>query len=133
MATRSTLHIIKPTVVVAAAATTAATVTSDAVDMAGWESLEFYVEVVTWTGGVYTFSMTECDTLGGTYTAVAAGDIATTAAWDGTLKTGVAAKSVLRAEYRGTKEFVKCVGTGTATPSANFGVLALQGFPRDTI
>lgn len=119
----------------AVAAVATATVTSSAVNMQGYDSLCILFDIGnsgdTLSGSVlWTLSLTECDTSGGTYTAVAAADII-----------GPGASYVIDAPsedslpvkfgYKGNKQFVKGVATatGTHTNGTPIGIIALQGKP----
>ncbi len=69
--------------VVPAAARTTGTVTGEAVDVSGYERVDIVIFSGTITDGTHTFSLTECDTVGGSYTAVAAADIVPSATGSG--------------------------------------------------
>lgn len=69
--------------VLPAAARTTGTVTGEAVGVAGYEQVDIVVLTGTVTDGTHTFSLTECSTVGGSYTAVAAADIIPSAAGSG--------------------------------------------------
>lgn len=106
---------------VAAVATQAANPTALAIDRAGYESVVF--ELLTGAGGI-TFTgtnkiewiVTECDTEGGSYTAVAAADLqlqtGESYATGGIVRAIVAAhaaQTLKKVGYIGTKRYVKCV------------------------
>lgn len=108
----------------------AADVTSAALDLAGFNSAEFALTIG--VGGItfdatnkVEFKLTECDTAGGTFTAVAADDVlGATVAAGGIVKSLVSAHATLEVfkfGYRGYKRFLKLTadfsgthGTGTA-------------------
>ena len=101
--------------IIPAAARTDGTVTGNAVGVAGYESVTICILTGTVTDGTGTWTLTECDTSGGTYTAVAAADyigtpivITTTATHD---------NAGFQFGYRGLKPFIKvvCVLAGTTT------------------
>ena len=105
------------------------TATSAAIDLTGYDSCEIVVHVGAWTDGTHTFSLTECATSGGSYTAVAAGDIV------GTPPAPAAsgdANKVTKFAYVGTKRFIKVVCTVTGSPStgAATGATVVRGSAR---
>lgn len=114
-----------PTVIMAMATDVSTTTSSTAFDRAGsgTSGCKFVVNAgtLTATAGTWTLSLTESDTIGGTYTAVAAGQV-----------TGNAAvinfdddDSVQQIGYAGLKPFVKVVLTvaGLAGGTTNgFGI-----------
>lgn len=113
-------------IVPAAARTT--TTTGGAVDLGMHNGCVVVVTSGTITDGTHTFSMEECDTVGGSYSAVGAADIIPAASGSGangcvfdTTSTHDSAVQVFG--YRGTKEFVKVVCTVTGSPSTG-GVYA---------
>lgn len=75
------------------------------------------------TDGTFTPKLTECATSGGSYTDVAAGDVA------GTALVAMAANTVQTVSYMGKLQFVKPVITVTGAPAtgANVGALAIKG------
>lgn len=85
-------------------AITTTTQTGAAVDLLGYNAAEVIFEVGAITDGTFTPSITECDTSGGTYTAVTATDII------GTL---VAFTTVTPQSYGyiGSKRYIKAVVT----------------------
>lgn len=111
------------------------TVTSAAISLQGHDSATVLFDVGnsgdTLSGSVYwTLSLTECDTIGGTYTAVAAADI----------ESGVASyvidapaedSLVVAFGYIGSKPFTKGVATATGTHSNGtpIGILSVLGDP----
>lgn len=70
------------------------------------------------TDGTFTPSVTECDTSGGTFTAVAAADL------HGTLA-AMSASSVQSVGYKGTKRFIKANITVTGSPATGGYVSAI--------
>jgi hypothetical protein len=130
MASRQLGHILKITSILDPASYTS-TQTSAAIDMQGYESLRVVALVGVWTSGTFDFKLQECDTVGGTYTDVAAGDVfVSTLAQVSSAANDQIAQAI---DYMGTKRFVKMVGTGATTPSAVFGMLAIQGHPRVSV
>lgn len=107
----------------AAARTT--TTTGAAVDLAGYESVAFAFISGTITDGTHTPKLTECDTVGGSYTDVAAAD------QSGTLA-AIGSDEVQEVSYIGSKRFVKAVITVTGSPSTGgvYQVTAVRGRPR---
>jgi len=107
-------------IVPAAARTT--TTTGTAVDTLGYEEVFIVIATGTITDGTHTFSLTECDTSGGTYTAVAAADIiagSTGSGANGAVVDTTAAhdNALLVFGYRGNTRYLKVVCTVTGTPS----------------
>ena len=104
----------------------AATATSSAIDMQGFNSAVVVVNSGAIVGsGDYTVSLTECDTSDGTYTAVAAGDLI------GTFPASLEAASVAKVGYIGTKRYLKTVTTKNSGTSIAVGIVVLQGNPSD--
>jgi hypothetical protein len=113
--------------IVPAAARTDGTVTGNAVDVSGAENIMVVVSTGTVTDGTHTFSLTECATLTGSYTAVAAADIvcnSTGSSANGAILNTTAThdNAVLIFGYRGTCGYLKaiCV-SATCTTGAVFG------------
>jgi hypothetical protein len=107
-------------IVPAAARTT--TTTGDAVNITGYEQVWIVVTSGTITDGTHTFSLTECATSGGSYTAVAAANIipaATGSSANGcVLDTTAAHDSAVQIfGYTGTQPYIKVVCTVTGSPS----------------
>lgn len=144
MATRDLYNDIKTTSILAPI-NTSATVTSSAVDIQGYEG-----EAIAFAMGLsgdtlngsnfWTLSLTECATVGGSYTAVAATDVIVDGGTLGTTSTyavnktggGVNSDSqVVKFGYRGGLRFVKAVATKTGTMSVGtpIGIVAISGRP----
>jgi len=107
-------------IVPAAARTT--TTTGDAVDLGMSNGCVVWVATGTVTDGTYTVSLTECATVGGSYTAVAAADIvagSTGSGANGAVFDTTAAhdQAMFFFGYRGTMEFIKVVVTVSGSPS----------------
>jgi hypothetical protein len=84
------------------------------VDLQGFEGALILIPVGLWTDATHTFTVTECDTSGGTFTAVAAEDLLGTL----TPVTSTATdQRMLMAEYRGSKRFIKITNTVTGSPT----------------
>jgi len=107
---------------------------SSAIDRRGYSAIEFFVNSGVITDGAYTITLVECDTSGGTYTDVAAGNqLGASAAKDNgaiyyTSSIAFALtedQTVKRIGYTGTKNFVKLkiVSTGTTTGGIFGGVV----------
>ena len=88
----------------------ASTVTGPAIDLANFASNSIVFEPGVITDGTHTPKVTECDTVGGSYTDVAAGDL------DGTLA-ALASNTLQSVGYIGTKRFLKLVVTVTGSPA----------------
>ena len=110
-----------------AAARTDGTVTGEEVNITGYERVDIVIFTGTITDGTHSFSLTECATTGGSFTAVAAADIDVNATYGGTGANGaviVAANDNIACtfSYLGTKGFIKVIAT-SATCSTG-GVFA---------
>ena len=104
-----------------------ATVTGDAVDLQGYEGATILVMSGTVSDGAYTYSLTECDTSGCSYTAVAAADLIGTA----TVLALTDDDEVNAFGYRGSKRFIKVVQVASGVSSgAQLGVIVLRTSPR---
>lgn len=129
MATRDLKSDILPAFSLAPTVTTNGTRTGTAVDLAGYNSATVQVDVGAWTDGIHTPSLTECDAVGGSYAAVAAGDlIGSFTAISGTGQQN----AIQSVGYKGTKQFLKAklVTTG-ATSGAVVGMSVLKGHPTN--
>jgi len=140
MTTRELIHKLKFTHVLDQGAQTA-TYTSGAIDTQNCESLLLLWDVGVWTSGTFTPKLTECTTSGGTYTDV---DASQMEFYVNNAKVANAAAAVVSSAATdqvciaisyvgGLMRFVKFVATGATTPSAIFGVVAVQGDLRETI
>jgi hypothetical protein len=107
-------------------------ITGDALDMQGYESLAVLFDVGnsgdTLSGSLYwTLTLTECDTSGGSYTAVASGDYL-----GGVVSHVIDAptedSNVFMLGYKGSKRYVKAVATATGNHSTGtpLGMIAVQ-------
>lgn len=103
---------------------TNATVTGEYVDLQGYEEVDVVITTGTITDGTHTFSLTECDTSGGSYTAVAAADIIVNASFGGTAANGAVLDTTATHDnacitfgYIGTKRYIRvvCVTAGSTT------------------
>lgn len=98
-----------------------------AVDLQGYDACEFALYSGTITDGTYALTILECDTSGGTYTAVDSSQILGAASF-------VAASDsvVKRIGYVGYKQFVKLRITSTGTTSGGVfkGAVAIKASPR---
>ncbi len=113
----------------------AATVTTTAVDNAGYRAMCFLIEVGTFTfTGVnkITVTMEECDTIAGTYTVVSANDIYNPE--NGTIAKvldGTEDQNAVHAiHYRGYKQFTRLVLTEAGTVAVPLAVTAVLGLPN---
>jgi hypothetical protein len=105
------------------------TVTGNAIDLAGFQGCEFIFVTGTVTDGDYAVEITECDTTGGDYTAVADADLLGTEAATSTLD-NTDDNKYGKIGYIGSKQFVKATITSTnVTTGATVGMVALKGFP----
>ena len=117
-----------------------ATVTSSACDLQNYESADFSVSFGesgdTLSGTVkWDCKLTECDTEGGSYTDVAAADIigASSNAF-GLVDAAADDDEIYTLGYKGTKQFIKVVvtGTGTHTNGTIIGIYASKGHKRES-
>ncbi len=119
MVNREQMHVVK-TIMLTETATSTGTVTSAAVDTQGFDALTVNLHYGATAPAPTSYKLTECDTVGGTYTDVAAGDIID----DG----GTHAVSTTRKiAYIGGKRFVKAVVVQSA--STILGISATLGYP----
>jgi hypothetical protein len=106
----------------------AATETGTAVDLQNYESAEIVVEAGVITDGTHVISLTECDTSGGSYTAVAAGDLIGTPP---TLTSAAGGSTAHKFAYKGSKRYLKVVSTVSgATTGGVYGACVVRGDPR---
>lgn len=106
------------------------TVTGNVVDLAGYQGCEFIFVTGSITDGDYTVEITECDTSGGTYTAVADADLLGTEAAASTTDNDDD-NEYGKIGYIGSKRYVKATITSTnVTTGATVGMVALKGFPQ---
>jgi hypothetical protein len=99
-----------------------ATNTSAAIDLQGFDSAAVIINTGAIVGaGNFTPKLTECDTSGGTYTDVAAADLI------GTFPSALAAASVYKVSYVGSKRYVKTVLTLNSGTSIAASVVIAKG------
>jgi hypothetical protein len=116
-------------------ALTTATISSNtttegiAVDLQGYDSVEIFVKAGTITDGAYALGIEECDTSGGTYTAVAAPQLL----GGGQSFASTDDNAIKHVGYAGAKRFIKLtiVSTGT-TSGGSFGAVAVTSRKRHT-
>ena len=94
-----------------------ATVTGTAVDLANVIENMFVFTCGANTDGTFTPKLTECATVAGTYTDVAAADLV------GTALVAMAANTVQLISYIGKLEFIKPVVTVTGSPATGANVV----------
>lgn len=104
------------------------TTTGSAVSIAGYEEVNILVHSATITAGTFTFSLTECATSGGTYTAVAAADVvpaATGSSANGCVldTTSTHDNAVQIFGYRGSQPYIKVVCTSASSANGVLGAL----------
>lgn len=111
-----------------ASITSDTTTVGNEIDTAGYESITFIPSVGTVTDGTYTPSITECDTSGGTFTAVADADLIGTES-DAALS---ASNTSARIGYVGKKRYVKFSVVSASTTSGTTGAtcMAVLGSPK---
>lgn len=119
--------------VVAVKTTTVTTDTTTAatnnVDTQGFEATEFYMIMGAITDGDYALVLTESDTSGSGYTAVADADLLGT---EPAFTTNTDDDRIGRVGYIGSKRYLRAtvVSTNTATNGGTFTVMAVQGKPN---
>ncbi|MBQ2263258.1 MAG: hypothetical protein II336_18090 [Loktanella sp.] len=107
-----------------APATLTATNTSAAIDLQGFNSACVVINTGAIGGaGNFTPKLTECDTSGGVYTDVAAGDLV------GTFPEALEAASVYKVGYIGNKRFLKTVLTLNSGTNIAAGAVLVLGDP----
>jgi len=112
----ATMHLARAISPVSVADNTAQT--SEYVDVKGYDSLTFAIAIgsVADADATFAVTMTECDTSGGNYTAVATADITGTLTLAGFQFDDD--NEVRKVGYRGSKRYVKLVITPSANASA---------------
>lgn len=104
----------------------AATNTSSAIDMRGYNSALLVLAIGAIVGsGDFTAKLTECDTSGGTYTDVAAADL------EGSFSATLLTSTVERIGYKGSKRYLKTVLTKNSGTSVAVSAVLMQGHPAD--
>jgi hypothetical protein len=107
-------------------ATLTATNTSAAIDLQGFESAMVIIQTGAIGGaGNFTPKLTECATSGGTYTDVADADL------NGIFPAVLAASSIYRVGYRGSKRFIKTVLTLNSGTNILAGAMIVKGDPAN--
>jgi hypothetical protein len=111
------------------AITTDTTTVGNEIDMQGFESITFIPVTGTITDGDYTIAITECDTTGGSFTAVADSDLLGTEA-NASFTDNTDDNKLGKVSYKGTKRYVKASIVSTSTSSGGtLGVVAVKGNP----
>lgn len=120
------------------ALTTVAGKTGDAVDRAGYQSveIEFAYGSVTATNATLTPTLLECDTATGTFTSVANADLLGTEAAAGiaaaaTRTSGVSKNVTKRLGYIGVKRYLKAKIVPTVTAATVVSAQAILGHPHN--
>lgn len=109
--------------------TTNTTTVGEVVDTLGHESVEFIVAAGSLADAALVPAVTECDTSGGTYTAVADADLLGTEAGAALAATDDA--TAAKIGYLGSKRFVKLSLVSTGASGANLvGAVAVLGHAR---
>ena len=103
-----------------------ATTTSAAIDLQGYDSAMVIINTgAIVTAGSFTPKFTECATVGGTYTDVAAIDL------NSTFIAVLAASTVYRVGYRGNRRFIRVVLTLNSGTSIVAGAVVVKGNPAN--
>jgi len=109
-------------------ATLTATTTSSAIDLQGYDgALVIIASGAIGGSGNFTPKITECATIGGTYTDVVAADL------NGTFPAALSASTAIRVGYRGSKQFIKVVLTLNSGTNILAGATVAKGFPSNTV
>lgn len=105
---------------------------SAAVDMAGYESLTFFLKTLVVNDGTWVTVLYDSDEVAGIYAPVPTAAVDKSFGVIGTLPTFTAAESnyLFRVGYCGRKRFVKLGVTMRIGGTAEFNVFALKGDPR---
>lgn len=100
---------------------------SSGVGVAGYESVVLAFETGAYTDGTHTPAAYECDTVNGTFTAVAAGDLegAFTA-----VSSSAGQDKIQQVGYRGKKAFVEVQVTSNGTTGCLYGTRVVLGKPH---
>lgn len=108
-------------------AVVAATTKGTAVDLQGFNSATLIINTgAIDTAGLYGIKLQESDTTtDGDFTDVAAGNLL------GTLPAGLAASSVYKQGYKGTKRYLRAVITKQSGTSIAAGAVIMRGHPAD--
>ena len=103
--------------------------TGTAFDLAQYSSATIVLTAGAYVDTTFVFTLTECDTSGGTYTDVASTDIVGTPI---SVETTSAAAQVGIIGYIGDKRYIKVVATkgGTASTGSIIGAYIIGGFKR---
>jgi hypothetical protein len=111
--------------------TTDTTTTGNEIDMQGYESITFYMIMGTQTDGDFALQLTESDTSGGSFTAVADADLLGS---EPAYTADTSDNQVGQVGYIGNSRYLKAtvVSTNTATSGGTFTVLATQGNASDS-
>lgn len=103
------------------------TTLSTAIDTFGYDKTMFVCQATAYTDGTYTLSLVECDTSGGSYTAVATANYNLTAASTITALPTLGSGNLIKIGCFGTKQFLKVSVVSTSvTTGATINVMALQ-------
>lgn len=104
-----------------------ATDTGSAIDLQGFKSAVLVMNTGAIVGsGDFTTKIQESDTTtGGDFTDVDSGDLI------GSFPTSLAAASVVKVGYRGTKRYVRQVTTKNSGTSIAVGIVCVKGHPTD--
>jgi hypothetical protein len=108
-------------------ATQSATAKGTAVDLQGFNSASVIVNTgAIVSAGLYVMSVQESDTTtDGDFTDVAAGDLL------GAFPASLAASSVYKVGYKGSKRYIRAVITKTSGTSIDAGAIVVRGNPYD--
>lgn len=112
------------------AITTDTTTVGNEIDTQGFESITFIPVTGTITDGDYTIAITECDTSGGSFTAVSDDDLLGTEA-NASFTDNTDDNKLGKVSYVGIKRYVKASIVSTSTSSGGtIGVIAIKGNPH---
>lgn len=112
-----------------AAITTDTTTVGNVIDMQGYDSVEFILETGVITDGDYELILTEADTSGGSYTAVADIDLLGT---EPAFAADTDDQKLGRVGYVGSKQFLKAtILSDNTSTGGTVAVLAIKGNKND--
>lgn len=99
------------------------TTVGNEIDTAGYEAVTFFNSLGDWTDGTFTPALTESETSGGSFTAVADADLLPAGTGqEATAVLGTADNAISKIGYRGDLGFLKMTFVSAGTSSGSEGV-----------
>jgi len=109
------------------AISTNTTTVSTAIDTYGYDKTMFVAQLTAFTDGAYAISLTECDTVGGSYTAVPAANLILDNMALNTALPTLGTSNLAKQGCFGTKQFIKASVVSTSiTTGATVNICAIQ-------